>query len=218
MTDNRKTIAITKKDLAQNLVSGWISTEKTDMFGDVVLASGLDSSYYDRENTRTLTLYHDPTKPCGKCGELSIRPGKGIWAKYRLGTKSHWAREARAMLDDDILNSMSIEWDGATLVSSPPTPAEKDYMGDDCRRVFRSWTLTGVSLVCQPMNADCGLTEKQLSRLTELVALGTVSRATAKLVGDLPPRKHFVMNVTPPRPKLVVIPGLGVVAPSPVVV
>lgn len=209
MNDNRKSIAIAKKDLSQKLISGWISTEGCDMYGDVVLAGGMDASYYDRDNIRTLTLFHDPSKPCGKCRDYTKKPGKGVWAKFQMGSKSTWAREALAMLEDDIIGSFSIEWDPATLNSSPPTRDEQEMYGPACKRVFREWVLTGVSLVPQPMNAEAGLAEKSLQRLMELVALGTVSRKTAKMIADVPERKVFTL--TPSRPKLTLVPGLGVV-------
>lgn len=197
MNENRKTIAIAKKDLAERMISGWISTEGCDMWGDVVLAEGMNADYYDRENIRTLTLFHDPSKPCGKCKTYSKKPGKGVWASFRMGSKSIWAREALAMLEDDIIGSFSIEWDANHLNAGPPTTAEREQYGEQCKRVFREWMLTGVSLVPQPMNSECGLTSKALERLTLLVNTGVVSRKTASLIGGVPERKVFTL--TPPQ-------------------
>lgn len=202
MSDNRKqSLTINVKELDDRReIAGWISTIDVDMVGDVVLPEGMDDSYY--KTVKSLTLHHSPMMPVGVCRTYQPKPGKGVWARFYL-SKTRPGDEALTMVREGVLGSFSIEWDGASAIYGDPTGDERKRYGDGCRRVFRKWKITGVSLVPQPMNATANVVEKSIRRLHELIAAEQVSVDVCKALGwpeppgrtvSLPPRRVVMLE------------------------
>lgn len=167
-------------------VSGLISTIDVDEEGDVVLPSGMDDGYF--KDHPVLTLYHDDKLGVGKARNYK-RMARGVWAAFGLGEHPD-ANQALHMVKAGILGGFSIEWNPRTLIAGPPTAHEREMYGDDCKRVFREWRLTGVSLVPKPMNGKCVVEGKSLDRLMELVRDSKVTAEMAQRLGvTIEPRK-----------------------------
>lgn len=181
-------------------ISGFISTDDVDEEGDVVLPSGLDDSYY--KDHPTLNLYHNHEKPIGRCRDYTVK-AHGVWAKYELGDDV-MGEQALKLIRSNIIGGFSIEWNPRVLVASPPTHAEKQMYGDECRRVFREWRLTAVAAVPCPMNGKAKIDGKSMDRLTRMVADGAISPEIASVFG---------IETPPPKPKVrVFMDGEAVVA------
>lgn len=199
MTNRKSTVTINVKELDTREIAGWISTTDVDMVKDVVLPEGLDDSYY--KTVKSLTLHHSSMMPVGVCRTYQPRPRKGVWARYYL-SKTQPGEEALVMVREGVLGSFSIEWDPASVIYGEPT-AEERKQWPGARRMFRSWKLTGVSLVPQPMNATANVVEKSIKRLHELIEADLVSVDACKALGwpepaprvvSLPPRRVVVLE------------------------
>lgn len=142
-----------KGETVERIVNGYISTPDLDTDYDVVLPEGCDEvSYF--AGTRAVNLEHDRTKSIGTNRNLAKRPGKGVYATTYI-TDTALGQDVYTMVKEGVIRAFSIEWDPRTLVSGPPTPAERATYGPDCKRVFRRWTLTRYALTASPANPHC---------------------------------------------------------------
>lgn len=177
-----KCIAFSRKDVDtdKRTIAGWISTEELDFHGDVLLARDVD--YTEYMGYKSLTTFHRGDQPVGHCVAITPHPGKGVWGRFYIG-RTKGGNEALLMIREEIINAFSIEADPDTIVAGPPTPEERHRYGKpnkDFRRVWRSWTLTGVAIVPQPANSGALISEKSMGRVQELLRDGSLSPSWAK--------------------------------------
>jgi HK97 family phage prohead protease len=217
MRENMKSIEFGPGALEaeQRLVSGYISTIDVDMIGDVVLPGGMDDDTYFK-STRSVNLYHDPSKPIGTNRRLVTRD-RGVWATTYI-SKTPLGEDTLTMVKEGVIRGMSIEWDPRSLVSRPPTKEEKAAYGSACKRIFEKWCLTRYAFVPNPMN-QFALVENVKSapsdylramqpiwdRMEELFTAGAIHRSSAVAAGfpDAPERKSWA--VVEPKPRRVVV-------------
>lgn len=176
---------------SQRLVTGYISTTDVDMDFDVVLPEGMDDETYFK-HTRSVNLHHDHSLPVGKNVNLA-KKAKGVYAVTHVGRHA-LGEDVMTMIEDGVVSGFSIEWDPATLVASPPTRAEQDLYGPNCKRVFRQWMLTAYAFVPMPCNPKCyvdGIKDARYAmarqeywdRLEDLFKGGKIHRSSAVAAG-----------------------------------
>lgn len=184
-------------DPDKRLVSGWISTIDVDMDGEVVLPDAMDDSYFS--NVRTVTLYHDDERVVGT-NRTVARRAKGLWAVTWMMDNA-LGEDTLKMIKAGVIRCFSIEADRRTLEKGPPTPEERRRYGEECRSVWRRWTMLAYSFVGKPSNPHAVIVEKgraevdeaTVKGLEEALRRGLILRASAVAMGlpDTAERKLY---------------------------
>lgn len=164
-------------DWDNRLVQGIISTENVDLDGEVVVQSGIDTTYFlgaDKDSgVRTVYLDHDYSKPVGSCVNLKLTSG-GLYASTYI-SKTALGEEVLTLIDEGIIRGQSIGY--RRVDSSDPDHAEVQKYGHGCDRVTRKSMLLEFSMTPMPCNPDA-----MLDQVKTLVGQKRLSQKTADLI------------------------------------
>jgi hypothetical protein len=219
-TINRKTFEPPHKaevNRKERLVTGYISTIDVDMDGDAVLPMGMDDESYFK-NTRSVNLNHDHTLAVGTNVNLA-RKARGVYAVTYI-TRTALGEDMMTMLEDGVVRGFSIEWDPKTLIAGPPTKAEHEIYGTNCKRLFRSWMLTAYAFTPIPCNPNCyvdGIKDARYvmaqqegwDRMEAMFKAGKIHRSSAVAAGfpDAAERETFPVAATETAKQSVIFAG-----------
>lgn len=180
-------------DWDNRLVQGIISTENVDLDGEVVVQSGIDTTYFlgaDAESgVRTVYWDHDYSRPIGTCRNLKLTRD-GLYASTYI-SKTALGEEVLTLIDEGIVRGQSIGY--RRLDSSDPDHAEVQKYGHNCGRVTRKAMLLEFSMTPMPCNPD--------AMLDQVKTLVGQKRLTQKTADMLLPR------IDDPAPGIVVTPS-----------
>lgn len=154
----RATILTPSVDRKNRLVQGVVSCESVDVDGDVIVQSGIDTSYFfGPEGTelgaKTVYLDHDYSKPIGTCVNLSIRNGEMFSTTFI--TKLPVGEDVLTLVEEGIIRGLSIGF--RILEANAPTAVEVAQYGANCQRVIRKSLMLEYSLTPMPCNPDAML-------------------------------------------------------------
>lgn len=180
-------------DMDSRTVSGIITTTTPDNDGEVVVPSGLDTSYFPRK-VKTVYLYHDYEKPIGKCRRLEMRDGS-LWASTFV-TSTALGEDILKMMNEGVIGGFSIGF--AAKSYGPPTDEEEKMYGEH-HTIHRQGRLFEYSITPMPCNPDA---------LVSMVSKGMIHRSTAVACGldDTPVRKTWRAFPTVMEDGTVIIP------------
>ena len=177
-------------DWANRLVQGIISTENVDLDGEVVVQSGIDTSYFlgaDKESgVRTVYWDHEYSRPIGTCTNLKMTKD-GMYASTYI-TRTPLGEEVLTLVDEGIVRGQSIGY--RRIDSSDPTIEEAAKYGAGCDRVTRKSLLLEFSITPMPCNPEA------LMALQSLVARKRVSQKMADLLAARPDDPQPIIVVT----------------------
>lgn len=138
--------------------SAVVSTETVDRDGDVMVAQGMNSRYYEA-NPVLLWGHADGDPPVGRCTAIRRRPSS-IEMDFMLAPRpSGFVGEWRPDVLGGLIASKSL---GAVSIRFRPLPggvrkangADVQKYGEDCEQVYSKWELLEVSLVSIPANQE----------------------------------------------------------------
>lgn len=135
------------------------NTADVDLDSEVVVPSGADTSYFFRN--RTIFLDHDYTKPVARLRYASLKRGK--WIVNMTFGRSALAQEARANVDDGVVNGCSIGFI-PTDYGRPTADEIKAYGPHES--IVRSWEWLELSLTGLPCNVNAVLLDEEVKRAT----------------------------------------------------
>ena len=175
-------------DEAKREVTGWASTCEVDECGDVMVPQGVDTGYLDKHKSINLGHSRDPRDAIGSHRNAKIFKDRGVLVKFAVGT-SEVANEAWKMMQEQLLNCLSIEFEGVDF--GRPTGVEFKQYGANAGCIYRKWKMRGYALVGQPMNAGAVITDikcyKQAAEINEFIDRrlkgGHITVDTAKRLG-----------------------------------
>jgi len=149
-----------------------ITTEAVDRDGEVLLASGMDST--DFEKSPTVFFNHDYTVPVARCVGMK-REDDHILAKTTFPEapddhQGEWLPNTLLhMFAEHIINGFSVGF--APIESRPPSKKDREQFGDDVRFVFSKWKLLEYSVAPLPANQDALRTAVGKRLITKSAAL-----------------------------------------------
>lgn len=186
--------AIVLKDRKVNrearMVSGIITTVSPDNQGEVVVTSGIDSTYL--EKFKTVYLGHDYDKPIGSMRRLKRVPNDkhptGLWASAYI-SETALGEDVLTMIGEEVINGTSIGF--ASMDFGPPTDDEAEEFGE-CGGLHRRSKLFEYSMTPMPCNADAVISEVTMKDLDRLLCQNKILRSTAVACGlpTTPIRKY----------------------------
>jgi HK97 family phage prohead protease len=186
-------------DREKRLVRGTITASTLDLDREVVIAAGLDRSYFP-DAVKAVYYNHDyRAMPVGTCERLDVRDDR-LESTTRI-LSGPVGDDLLTAIEEGAIRGLSIGM--SVSEASDPTPDEaKRWPG--VRNVIRRATLLEYSVVAMPSNPVA---------LMDLVSKGIVQRWTATLFGlpDSPVRKVYPVTGAAKRAR-VVIDSLGNIA------
>jgi len=168
-------------DVSQRLVAGICSTDSLDLDNEIVVPSGVDTSYFPNKSKAVYFNHEYDELPVGTCRKfVPIDGGKSIFCQTFI---------RRGPVGDDLL--MAIQ-DGAVgghsvgykVLSVTPPKQDDPACYKKASAVVRNWLALEYSIVSMPCNPDA---------LVSLVSKGVIRRKSAVLFGldDTPERRYF---------------------------
>ena len=173
------TIDMMDTSISQRMVSGIVCTDAVDMEGEIVVPSGLDTSYFP-ERVKAVYLNHNyDALPVGKCRKMVLNDRGQLFCQTVIA-RGGQGDDLLSLMEEGVLNGLSIGF--VTQSCSPPKPEEERYRG--AKSVVRSAKLLEYSIVSMPCNQDA---------LIEFVSKGIIRRSSAVAFGlqDTPERKFY---------------------------
>lgn len=168
-------------DREARLVKGLVSVAVPDMDREVVVPSGLDTSYFP-DKVKAVYLNHDYNAlPVGACRRLQVKDGgRSLYAATYVA-RSALGDDLLTAIEDGIINGFSVGFIATDY--GPPTSEETKSYGM-CDNVIRKGRLIEYSITPMPACPDA---------LVEMVSKGMIHRSSAVAFGldDTPVRKVF---------------------------
>lgn len=168
--------------VAQRMVSGIVCTDAMDMEGEIVMPSGLDTSYFP-DRVKAVYLNHNyDALPVAKCRKMVLNDRGQMFCQTVIA-RGGLGDDLLSLMEDGVVNGLSIGF--ITQSASPPKPDEDRYRG--AKSVVRSAKLLEYSIVSMPCNPDA---------LIERVSKGMIRRSSAVAFGldDSPVRKFYPVS------------------------
>ena len=193
------------------------NTDDIDLDREVVVPSGADTRYFERNRAIFCDHNYDIANCIGALRSLSPYPSK----QEQRGWKVHFrvSKLPNNPLPDDILALAREGILGVSLGFEPmdygrPTSNEVERYTKDSeepRAIVRTWRWLELSTTCMPCNISCrtqlatdGGTEQRMAKLDELVTKSIIRRESAIALG-LPAKEKRII-VVPNRKRIIVVP------------
>jgi HK97 family phage prohead protease len=171
-------------DRDQRLVKGLVSVAVPDLDNEVVVPSGLDTSYFPEKVKAVYFSHNYGELPVGTCRAMSVKDsGRSLYAATYILPGARGDDLLTAM-EHEAINGFSVGF--MPVEYGPPTPEEtKAYGLHDC--IVRKGLLLEYSVTPMPCNPDA---------LVELVSKSLIHRSSAVAFGlpDTPERKVFAVT------------------------
>lgn len=179
-------------DFENRLIKGVVSCESVDVDGDVVIQSGIDTSYFagpDESDLGVRTVYmdHDYSRPVGKNVRLSVKNGQMFATTYI--TKLPVGDDVLTLVDEGIIRGLSIGF--RVLEARPATTEDQFTYGVNCQRVIPKSLMLEYSLTPMPCNPDAML------EMASMVSAKKIKPQTLNWVKSMLAQS----NTIPPNPE-----------------
>lgn len=203
---------VDKADTRDILVTA--NTQDIDLDNEVVVPSGADTTYFERNKMIFADHMYDLSQVAGKLRQLDKYPSDADHKSWRV----------RAHINDNPIGNaimtivretgqIGVSVGFKALSFGPPTEeelAKYSIDGSTLRSIVRAWEWFELSFTALPCNVACqsmGLTEGKsvdmYNAVDELVTKGLIDRESASLLGMPISAKRKMHAVSSPRSKMV---------------
>lgn len=168
-------------DRNKRLVSGTVSATVPDMDGEVVLAAGMDMSYFPKSVKAVYFNHNYSDMPVGSCRHITVRGGGSSLFATTYILDNERGNDLLTAMEGGAVNGFSI---GFKATEYGPPSMEETMKYGDCHTIIREGVLIEYSITAMP---SCP------AALVDMVSKGMIHRTSAVAFGlqDSPNRKVF---------------------------